>query len=295
MSDLMQGMCHHFLGDQAIAQRHLEEGFARAGNLNLELFGVDHRVRALIVFARTLWLRGYPDRAMETAREAVAHAMKSAKPVNVCFALIYTAPVFLWCGKWREAQETIARLTNHTHWHLLTPFHATGHALQGLLNLALGETEHGTSLLQAALKTMRHERQNVLATYVACGLAEGLRTLGRGTEALTVVHTALADAENGGEGVQLPELLRIEGVLLSESKSSEAEVEECFMRSLALAREGSALSWELRTSLPLAQLRVRQGRLGDAHDLVSAAYGRFTEGFETEDLKAARQFLNDLK
>jgi predicted ATPase len=32
----------------------------------------------------------------------------------------------------------------------------------------------------------------------------------------------------------------------------------------------------------------------EAHDLIASVYGRFTEGFETSDLRSAKQLLEDL-
>jgi predicted ATPase len=37
-----------------------------------------------------------------------------------------------------------------------------------------------------------------------------------------------------------------------------------------------------------------QGRLGDARDQLASVYGRFTEGFETADLRTAKQLLDEL-
>ena len=52
---------------------------------------------------------------------------------------------------------------------------------------------------------------------------------------------------------------------------------------------------QLRTSIALAQLWQTQGKRQDAHDLLAPVYDWFTEGFDTADLKAAKEFLDDLK
>src|SRR5258708_23531123 len=61
------------------------------------------------------------------------------------------------------------------------------------------------------------------------------------------------------------------------------------MESLDGARRQQALSWELRTSISLARLRRDHGRIGQAHEALAATYARFTEGFATADLEAARK------
>jgi adenylate cyclase len=43
--------------------------------------------------------------------------------------------------------------------------------------------------------------------------------------------------------------------------------------------------------MALAQLRSSQGRDMEARELLSNVYGQFTEGFDTQDLKAAERLL----
>ncbi len=292
ISDLMQGVARHFLGDQAAASQHFEAGFARAGERNLQLCGNDHRVRALITLSRVLWLTGFPDRAMETARQAVRTAMRSGKPLDTCFALLYTAPVYLWCGRWDAAQEVLEQLLSHTHWQALKPFHIVALAMQGALLIGRDETDQGTATLRGVLQKMRAERQNVVGTFVACWMADGLATSGRSEEALTVIHAARRNAVGGAEAVHLPELLRLQAqALLSISQANEARAVRLLIRSCRIARRQCALSWELRSASALARIRTRSGDYEQARHLLSTIYNQFTEGFETQDLKAAKQLL----
>jgi hypothetical protein len=57
-----------------------------------------------------------------------------------------------------------------------------------------------------------------------------------------------------------------------------------------MAREQGALFWELRAALSLARLKATQGR-PEAKRVLTPVYDRFTEGFETADLRAARAML----
>jgi predicted ATPase len=71
--------------------------------------------------------------------------------------------------------------------------------------------------------------------------------------------------------------------------------EEYFARSLDRARAQGAPSWELRTAISIAHLKRKQGRSEEARDLLGTAYARFTEGFETADLKQTKQLLDELE
>jgi predicted ATPase len=93
----------------------------------------------------------------------------------------------------------------------------------------------------------------------------------------------------------MPEALRIKGdVMLLSHKADPTVAEDHFRRSLDLARRQGALSWELRTAMSFARLQHDQGRIGESRDLLASVYGRFTEGFGTADLKAARLLLDEL-
>ena len=92
----------------------------------------------------------------------------------------------------------------------------------------------------------------------------------------------------------MPELQRIRGEVL-EKTADERGAEEAFCRSIELADHQSALSWRLRTSMSLARLQFRQGRRKEAREALSETYTRFSEGFETADLKAAESLLATLR
>ena len=93
------------------------------------------------------------------------------------------------------------------------------------------------------------------------------------------------------------ELLRIKGelILLEGAPQAPTAAEEHFLRSLDWARRQGALSWELRTSTSLARLQQDQGRIAEARSLLQSVYDRFSEGFETADLKTAKAHLNSWK
>jgi predicted ATPase len=105
-----------------------------------------------------------------------------------------------------------------------------------------------------------------------------------------------ADRE-GGHGWYAPELLRIKGEVLLQQAGNQSTLaaEDCFGQAGQLAREQGALFWELRVALSVARLRVSQGRRHEARASLGSVYDRFTEGFATADLQAARALLNRLR
>jgi hypothetical protein len=203
--------------------------------------------------------------------------------------------VYLWCGHWDAAQQVLEQLANHTHWPVLKPFHSTALAMQGALLIGRGDTARGTATILTAQQTMRDERQNVVGSFVACSLADGLIRTERSEEALTVMRNARRDAVHGAEAVLLPELLRVQAeALLASSQANEARAVRLLLRSCRIARRQSALAWELRSATTLARIYVRRGASQQARDLLAPVYDRFTEGLATHDLQIAAQLLQEI-
>ena len=65
-------------------------------------------------------------------------------------------------------------------------------------------------------------------------------------------------------------------------------------RALAVAREQQAKSWELRAAMSMARLWRDQGKRNEACKLLAPVYDWFSEGFDTRDLKEARDLLGVL-
>jgi hypothetical protein len=64
-------------------------------------------------------------------------------------------------------------------------------------------------------------------------------------------------------------------------------------QALAVARSQNARSIELLVARDLADLLSQQGARTQARDLLALIYGRFTEGFETAELKETKALLDE--
>ena len=296
MAEWMLGVSHHLVGNQEAAQRHCELGLELAqasGRLNIDFFGYDHRVRALLALARALWLRGFVERSLVVAQEAIDSAAQREHPVNICISLIYTIPIYIWVGEYARAEELTERLISHAARYSLGPYHAVGLALRGELMVELGKAEEGVKLLRAALTTLRAERHHILATVCSRAIAEGLVQSGDLGEAQRVISEAAELAKARGGAFDLPELLRVMAeVLLADMQANLSEAERLLLEAVECAKAQSALSWELRASISLARLRMRAGHIEHARSPLASVYDRFTEGMQTKDLVAARELLD---
>jgi predicted ATPase len=201
--------------------------------------------------------------------------------------------LLLWTGDLQKASDFIQQLMACAGRCSLDPYSAVGIALKGELAVSRDEPETGLDLLRTALEPLRAQQYDLLITVFIGALAEGLRKTGQFEEALLTINGAIARATNSGGGFNLSELLRIKSQVLV-ARDDRGSAMHCLTVALAVARAQSALALELRSTMALARLLSESGQRDQAHDTLALVYGRFTEGFETADLKTARALLEDL-
>jgi len=289
------GTAHHFLGNQAAAQLHLERGMELAlelGTFNVNFFDFDPRIFALVRLARTLWLRGFSDRALGIVQNAIDEAASRDHPVPICISLVYASMLSLRTDDLLGASDLIEQLIAHARRYSLAPYRALGIALKGELAIAREAPEAGLDLLRGALGTLHAQQYNLLIPGFTGALAEGLRKTGQFEEALFAINGAIARATNSGVELDLPELLRIKSQILAARHDRESAM-NCLTEALAVARAQSALAWELRSAMALARMLREDGQRDQARHTLALVYDRFTEGFETADIKLARALLED--
>ena len=182
----------------------------------------------------------------------------------------------------------------HARCYSLGPYRAVGVALKGELAVARDDPYVGVDLLRSALETLHAQQYNLLITGFTGALAEGLFKTGQFEDALFTVNGAIARARNTGVEFELAELLRIKSRILV-ARHDREEATNCLTEAIAITRAQSALAWELRSTMALARLLHEGGQRDEARDALVLVYDRFTEGFETADLKRARALLDDLR
>ena len=117
-------------------------------------------------------------------------------------------------------------------------------------------------------------------------LAQACLAAGAVSEGMEAIEQAMQVA-HGGERVLEAESWRLKGELLALEQDYE-KAEQCFRTAIAVAGEQSALSLELRAANSLVRLHRDSGLAIDALEYLEEVLGRFTEGFDTVDLREAQ-------
>jgi len=299
----MVGMAKHFLGDQTSARRHLEQALIHYAPTyhgrdvirlqDIIRFQIDGQVSARAFLARVLWLQGFSDQAVRTAEMSIEEAQATGHALSLCYALALAAcPIALWVGNLTTAAHYAGMLVDHSRKHGLLLWSAYGSRFQKAVALMGGGIDTGSQLLDTSLDEIAQSNLGIRSFTGLSQLAEVLVHTRRMAEGLAV----LKGMEQLEAGCYTPELLRLKGELfLLQSTPAAAETaEDLFRQALDGARRQKSLSWELRAATSLARLLHNQGRHADAIARLKPVYGRFTEGFVTADLIAAKRLLDEL-
>jgi predicted ATPase/DNA-binding winged helix-turn-helix (wHTH) protein len=298
IGERMLGIIHHYMGNQIGARHHLETVLAEyvdsGSRSHIVRFQVDLRVSAHTFLAPTLWLLGFPDQAMRTAEAAFADARAANHTLSMCHALVFGAcPTALLAGDLLSAERYASMLLAHAETLGLARWHAYGCGYQGALLIRRGDIAAGLQLLRAGFDELGGFATLRFMDFL---VPEALGRAGEVADGLASADEAIARSEETEEHRFTAELLRIKGeLLLLQGKSGvAAEADDLFRQALDRASRQGALSWELRAASSLARLLRGQRRSTEAKALLQPVHDRFTEGFETADLKAARALLADL-
>jgi predicted ATPase/DNA-binding winged helix-turn-helix (wHTH) protein len=299
IGDRIIGVSLHYWGDQTNARRHIERllsGYAApVQRSRLIGFQFDHRVVARVALARILSLQGFPDQARRTAQSAVDDARALNHGVSLCLALNEAAcPVALATGDLAALESYVAMLLDSSAAHALPIWRAGGDRFHAVLLVRNGDFDRGLPLLRTALEQPPEASFQPDFTQFLGELAEGLGRAGQIAEGLDAIDEALARSERNEDRWCVAELLRIKGelLLLQGGSGAAAAAEDHYRQALGWARRQEALCWELRAATSLAKLLHDQNRSTEAIALLAPIYNRFTEGFETADLKAAKALID---
>jgi tetratricopeptide (TPR) repeat protein len=296
-------IAHRTMGSTLLAQGqfsqgldHLKAGLAlydREQHRSLAFsYGQDIGVVCAAWAAWALWIMGYPDQARHMSEQALALAESEGHALTLSYALFFTAQFFHLCRDRSRARALATRALQFAGEHEISFFAAYSSILLGVL-AEPNAREAGLTQARAAMAATRAIGAELIHPLFLAAVIDGYAELGQFDQGMLSAAEGHALIQRGNEFAWEADLLRAEGDLLLRQGSLEA-AETRFRRSLDLARQQQARSYELRTSLSLCRLWLRQGRRAEAQQLLTPIHAWFTEGFDTTDLVTAQALLAEV-
>jgi predicted ATPase len=249
----------------------------------------------LVHRARTLWLLGYPDAALEDARRAARHAHDIEQAATLMYALCHASYTYVHCGDYPSADAALAELAQLTDEKGAAFWKANGLMTQGALSSSTDKASDAVRLLTTGRKAFQSTGATVFVPWYLTYLATAYANLSQYDDARRMISEAIEAVDRANERWCEAEVLRVAGeVALKSAEQDRGKAAAYFERALSVARQQQAKSWELRAAMSLARLWRDQGKVQQARELLAPVYGWFTEGFDTLDLKEAKALLEEL-
>jgi predicted ATPase len=300
VGERLLGVTMHYRGRQVEARRHLEHVLANyiapGDGQHVLRFHYHQNILARAMLARVLWLQGFTDQALQHAEASVNDAQTSGHVLSTCYALAEAlCPITLMTGNLSSAMQAVTMLTGLARKYHLEFWENWGRCLEGNLRIEGGDTARGMEIIRSSLNSFRSAGWSMRFPIFLGVLAAALAKTGQMATALAMIDEGLARSEGNGEMWCFAELARTKGeiILQSGTPAAIAAAADAFHTAINHARSQDALFWELRAATSLARLPHEKTLANDPITVLKAAYSRFTEGFETVDLIAARILLEE--
>jgi predicted ATPase/DNA-binding winged helix-turn-helix (wHTH) protein len=268
VSYLNRGDLVQALENIAVVLEHPPENAA----IDRGIYEYDPQVTALFTQARALWLQGFTSQARRAAALCVEAGVRAQHPASLCVALsLASCPIALWCGDLRTAEESLELLRKQSRVCPLAYWQQFGDVYQKALGLTTNGDERKAS-------GWRHRQLQEACVLDGGWIAPQLRQ----------------QALEGARHWFSPEVLRREALHLIETSGDKALASELLQRSLCLAKDMGALSWELRTTTAIVRLSMHRDVVS-SHGLLEGVVSRFSEGYDTADYGQAVTLLSEME
>ncbi len=258
------------------------------------LFGLDPGVLCYARAGQTIWALGSPDTSLNYVQQAVKIAETLNHPYSYSFALHNLALIHLYRREGEKALNYILSSLKLAKTHGFKFLLYWGAFLK---TWSLSLTEEATTAKTEINKrlTELQSKTSITNSYLAVFLAEAcwhMQDFEKGQAALEISKM---------ENIYDAERLRLEGefVLAQESQKNKSDghagrkqAENLFRKALEISQKQGAKFFALRAAVSLSQLLINSDRNNKVQAVLHEIYHAFNEGLDTEDLKLAKQTLD---
>ncbi len=268
---------------------------AKHGEIH-HLIGTDPCMDSLIWSSWTLWLLGYPDKALERSQKAIELGLALKDPGCLAMSQDLAIYLHLLMNETSGVPDLIQSLSEVLAQHRLPLFSTNLEFTKGYYKTLSGDIITGLEEMKKGIDDYQGIGMRNMLSMLYTLLAQAYLDANQLSQAAQMVQKAEDFIEETDERFYQAETLRVKGeLLLRQSPDGIQEVEDTISKAMQVACDQAAKSLELRAAMSLTRLWKKQDRLLEAYQLLNDVYIWFTEGFNTPDLQEARALLKALK
>jgi DNA-binding winged helix-turn-helix (wHTH) protein/predicted ATPase len=245
------------LGNFELAVEHYEKALALYDPVlhrdDSFLYALNPGVAMPCFAAWSLWFLGRTGEALNRMDEAVALALELSEPHGLAHAKLFASILHQFLRDHRMVQQYAEAVSEVSQSHGMVLYSSMADFMKGWTLSEQGREPEGIERMREALAALEVTATALVRPHFLGLLAEALSRLGRFDEASALLDEATTIVDNNGERYYEAELYRLKGELLLK-RAKRAEAEQCFKRSLEIAKSQKATSWQIRTETSLARV-----------------------------------------
>jgi predicted ATPase/class 3 adenylate cyclase len=294
---LTLGTNYSFSKDLNLGLGHLNKGIAlyvpHRRSYSRYGFGADPGVACYITSCMILWMLGFPDQALQRASETVSLTKELNHPFSRAYALFHSGLLNLWTGEIERAEEHAHQLNVVVEDYDFAIWKAVGSCLHGAALAGLGRHDQGLEQIRWGMEVYQGlNTPPIFWPMLVFNQAQACLLAGRAQEGLEALSDIMKPEDASREDALMCEFYRLAGnLLLAISGENATQAEAFYQKAVETGRRHQARFLVLRAALCLARLWKQQDRGEQARQMLSEAYAAMSEGFETPDMLAAREFI----
>jgi class 3 adenylate cyclase/tetratricopeptide (TPR) repeat protein len=295
-----QGMILMFMGRLTEASEKLDRAIdvfcasPEDDKLAARAAGQDAGVAMLVLKAWVLWILGHVDDSVLRMADALQRAEVVQHAHTYAYAWYYAAILHSLRGEPTIAQSYAERCLAISEKHEFRQWLGLSRAIRDICVVQDG-TASGLEEAKASLRQYQRAGYQLGLTAQFVLLCPALLLGNESETALDLIEHGLSLVAHNHERVFEAELYRLKALILLKLGVPQVKAETLLQQALQTARGQQARSLELRAATDLARLWLQQGKRAEALDILPSIYERFSQGFDTRDLKEAKSVLEQLQ
>ena len=296
---LIMGYNLAFIGNLNSGLEHLEKAIAgydpnhqRSQSFR---FGTNPRITGLTTSGLLLWMKGFPDKALQRIDKSIELAESLNHPFSIAYALFHSGLLHLWRGEMEMVHiraQAVLKIAAKHEFHI---WEAVATCLEGVALAGMGDAENGLIKISMGMDLYEELKTPPVFWPMLLMLRAGTcGETGRYDEGLRLLDKAIDILGESSGNPLLSELYRLKGNLLKmNSLADQTKAEEWLRKAIEIAKMREARMFELRAAISINRLWQEQGKGKQGRQLLKDVYDAMSEGFATADLKEALAMLSN--
>lgn len=284
------------IGDYPIAAKHFEIALkyqAESDPKTLAFLGQGSYYYHVKAIYGSVLCQTKPDLAIKNLNDLYDRAKKSGHPVEIYMVGFYTCIVHIIRKEYKQIPRVLSYFRELAHKNGDVGWIIPAELFHTFYLIYEGDLTKIPNFMEIMAKSQKLGSPTYglfMSTLLVIAFVKNKMY----EQALVAIQQIIALTNFLEETFFLPEIHRLHGVILKNLQKPEAEIEAAFLKAYDTAKAQNANWFQLMAAKNLAQFWQEQEKTIEAFDVLKNIYEQFTEGYDTIEMKEAKELLKEL-